>query len=328
MAAMGKRLALVLVGLGSALGAQDPPEVVRTYCRDEDPRNRCPGAECACRDDAFEVTFDGDTDSVLEVEPFRAGEPIATTVVFDTRTEGVQGWAYKVRHDAAFLTLDRVTVDGTDIPPISPPPEIALVSMHDVEDCTEDPDPACPRPVEGGGYVSAVVLSLVTVPELPVGRNRVAVAEYTLDADPGEQGTLIQVTDRLKKRYAPPHPVTFTVAGRTRFPRRLVDGWVKRAGPAADVPFHRGDADGDGTVAVSDAVRVLLHLHAGGPAPGCLEAADFDDGGAIDTTDAVAVLEWLFRGGSGPSPPGPPRLPCNFDPLGSPALGCETYAGC
>jgi hypothetical protein len=329
MGDMGRRLALALVGLGASLGAQDPPEVDRTWCRDEDPRNRCPGEMCACRDDAFEVTFDGDTDSVLEVDPFRAGERISTAVVFDTRTEGVQGWAYGVRHDSAFLALSMVTAEGTDIPPIRPPPELALVSMIQIEDCTEDPDPRCPLPVEGGGYVSAVVLSLVTAPELPVGRNRIAIAEYTLDADPGPQGTLIQITDRLKKRLSPPSfSVTFTAAGWARFPRRLVDGWVKTAGAAPGVPFHRGDADGDGAIAVSDALRILLHLHAGGEPPGCLEAADFDDGGAVDLTDAVAVLEWLFRGGSDPRLPGPPRLPCNFDPPGSPSLGCEAYPGC
>ena len=132
----------------------------------------------------------------------------------------------------------------------------------------------------------------------------------------------------MRKKNSPPTAINVTVDSRSRSPRRLVDGWVKRAGPPPDAPFHRGDAGGDGSVGVTDAVRILLFLHAGGEPPACLEAADFDDGGAIDLTDAVALLDWLFRGGSGPPPPGPPRLPCGFDPPGSPALGCESYPGC
>jgi hypothetical protein len=311
---------LLAAGVGAA---QEPPEVGRTWCRDQDPRNKCPGPDCVCTDDTLEVTFDGGSDSVLEIADFRPGEKVTTSLVMEARSEGIQGWSYGVRHDQGLLTL----LSATNFIE-SPECFICVFDPRSVEDCTEDPNPRCPDPRPGGGYVFAVVLSLTSDVRLPPGRHTVALAEYTLDADPGEQGTLIQVTDRLKVKNSPPASIIITVDGRNRAPRRLVDGWVKRPGLAPGVPFHRGDADGDGAAGVSDAIRVLLFLHAGGPAPGCLEAADFDDGASIDTTDAVAVLEWLFRGGSGPPPPGPPRLPCNFDPPGSPALGCASYPGC
>jgi hypothetical protein len=95
--------------------------------------------------------------------------------------------------------------------------------------------------------------------------------------------------------------------------------------------FRRGDADGDGTLSIADAVFTLRALFQGGPAPDCAEAADADNDGAVGLADPVSVLEFLFRGGPPPAAPGPPPGPCGLDadPPGSPAdLGCALYASC
>jgi hypothetical protein len=95
--------------------------------------------------------------------------------------------------------------------------------------------------------------------------------------------------------------------------------------------FRRGDADGDGTLSIADAVFTLRALFQGGPAPGCAEAADADNDGAVGLADPVSVLEFLFRGGPPPAAPGPPPGPCGLDTdaPGSPAhLGCAAYEGC
>jgi hypothetical protein len=95
--------------------------------------------------------------------------------------------------------------------------------------------------------------------------------------------------------------------------------------------FHRGDADGDGRLGVTDAIRVLDFLFRGGAAPGCRESADLDNDGAIRVNDPVFALNHVFLGGPPPPPPGPPGAACGADPdpPGAPAdLGCEAYPPC
>jgi hypothetical protein len=83
--------------------------------------------------------------------------------------------------------------------------------------------------------------------------------------------------------------------------------------------FLRGDANGDGGIDVSDAIRVLLYLFAGAdPEPGCLSACDADDDGAVLLVDAIFELNFLFRGGADPDPPFPE---CGAD-LSGDALTC------
>ena len=93
-------------------------------------------------------------------------------------------------------------------------------------------------------------------------------------------------------------------------------------------PFHRGDANGDGGLNITDGVFVLNYLFLGSEAPGCIETADTDDDGAVNITDAVGILNFLFLGGAEPASPGPPGSPCGLDPAGSTDLTCERYAGC
>src|SRR5262249_49573000 len=95
--------------------------------------------------------------------------------------------------------------------------------------------------------------------------------------------------------------------------------------------FHRGDADGNGALDLTDPVFLLAHLFAGGPAPGCLEAADADNGGSLDVTDAIDLLLYLFLARPPPAAPGPPPAACGADPdaPGSPGdIGCAAYGGC
>ncbi|MGQ9589956.1 MAG: FG-GAP-like repeat-containing protein [Planctomycetota bacterium] len=85
--------------------------------------------------------------------------------------------------------------------------------------------------------------------------------------------------------------------------------------------FRRGDADGDGRVNLTDAVRALLWLFAGAGAPACLDAADSNHDGTVNLTDAVAVLGYLFLGGAPPPAPGPEAC----GPGSEPRLGCASY---
>jgi len=95
--------------------------------------------------------------------------------------------------------------------------------------------------------------------------------------------------------------------------------------------FHRGDANGDGQLDISDGLCTLVYLFSDGAVPPCLEAADANNDGAVDCSDSVFTLGYLYLGTRLPPEPGPAPRPCGVDPdpLGSAAdLGCQQYAGC
>jgi hypothetical protein len=95
--------------------------------------------------------------------------------------------------------------------------------------------------------------------------------------------------------------------------------------------FHRGDADGGGSIDATDPIHIFSFMFREGVRPGCLESADANNDAVVDVSDGVFLLWYLFAGGRSPPSPGPPELPCgrDTDPRGGPGdLGCDTYAGC
>lgn len=70
-------------------------------------------------------------------------------------------------------------------------------------------------------------------------------------------------------------------------------------------PFLRGDVSGNGSIDITDVIRILNHLFAGSPNPVCEDAADIDDDGRIVISDAIQLLGHLFNSGVAPSPPHP-----------------------
>ncbi|MEM7231598.1 MAG: hypothetical protein AAF517_05470 [Planctomycetota bacterium] len=89
--------------------------------------------------------------------------------------------------------------------------------------------------------------------------------------------------------------------------------------------FHRGDADDDGQLNLTDGIVIFNFLFLGGSAPPCLEAANANSDDAVDLSDGIFLLNFLFLGGPQPGPPGPPSEPCSFEPM---ALTCEDYQSC
>lgn len=98
---------------------------------------------------------------------------------------------------------------------------------------------------------------------------------------------------------------------------------------AVPASFHRGDADDNGSVNLTDGVFILNHLFLGGPIPPCMEAANANDDEVLNLTDGVYILNYLFLGGPPPAVPGPAEMPCGRDPPGSDSnLGCDEYTNC
>ncbi len=87
--------------------------------------------------------------------------------------------------------------------------------------------------------------------------------------------------------------------------------------------FRRGDADGDGHVAVNDPIALLDSLFLGAGPVACGDGADADDSGVLDLADAIYNLNHQFLGG--PAPPAPGPTDCGADETldaGGNDLGC------
>jgi hypothetical protein len=89
-----------------------------------------------------------------------------------------------------------------------------------------------------------------------------------------------------------------------------------------DGGFRRGDADVNGAVNITDAVRILNVLFLGIGTITCDDAADSDDNGAVNITDAVRILNVLFLGIGTIGPPGADA--CGPDPTDD-AISCADY---
>jgi hypothetical protein len=64
-----------------------------------------------------------------------------------------------------------------------------------------------------------------------------------------------------------------------------------------------GDANGDGTVNVGDAVHLINYVFKGGPAPIPLEAGDANCDFEVNVGDAVYLINYVFKGGPAPCCP-------------------------
>jgi hypothetical protein len=64
-----------------------------------------------------------------------------------------------------------------------------------------------------------------------------------------------------------------------------------------------GDADGDGSVNVSDAVSIINYVFMGGGAPDPMEAGDVTCDGSVNVSDAVFIINYVFIGGNDPCDP-------------------------
>ena len=246
---------LVYLGLFAAslwasggLNAQgDPDEKVRVICNKTDAKNKCtppPGTDCACVVDTLEIVFDGKTDSILEAKEAAVGTKLTVTVMTETKSAEIQGWSYGVASDDTILMVLSATTEGTDAKK-NFKGGFDATSNQKIESCTVPTDPKCAATKAGGGFISAVVLSLTEKAELPIQRNSLAIAEYNVLKAPPAGGTLIQISDRLKRQGSPPVAINFTIAGKSRLPTNVIDGWIKGEGGPIEICNNTKDDDGD-----------------------------------------------------------------------------------
>jgi hypothetical protein len=72
-----------------------------------------------------------------------------------------------------------------------------------------------------------------------------------------------------------------------------------------DVVFLRGDANSDGQVDLTDAVRILEYLFLKYEFDSCQDPLDADDSGVLNISDPICLLCYLFLGGKPPAVPYP-----------------------
>jgi hypothetical protein len=94
--------------------------------------------------------------------------------------------------------------------------------------------------------------------------------------------------------------------------------------PLPEAFFIRGDAAGDGTLDVLDALQVLRFVFEREATLPCLKAADANDDGQLNIVDAIAVISQLFGRGDALADPFPD---CGSDPTED-ALSCRSAPPC
>lgn len=288
-------------------------ESVQILCNPEAPEGQCAGSRCGCTLDTLEVTFDGLSQSVLEMIPFEVGATIETTAILDAKSSSIQGWSYAVEHDEEILALEGVSIDGTAAEPARDG-GFVVADMSDVERCPHR-DRTCESALPGGGYITAVILSFTREMVLPLGRNAVCRARYSTRRDPGPPGTRIRIVhEKLRKRRSPPVAVNITTGGESRLPSRLVDGWIgSTPDPLFEDCSNKVDDDGDGLADCSDP-ECDQALACVPPEEICVGGLDEDLDGLIDCDDPACASVFPCK------PPVEERPPVEETP---PAEDCD-----
>ena len=261
-----------------------------------------------------------------------------------------------VRYDARALLVSRTAEEGVQAWSVS----VGVQGASIVEASTagtagasrDDAPPGFRAPADGGfewtevtlgdgneGAVSAVVLSTEDLVTLPASGSQ-PILSITVEAAPPSPGgggePCIDV--RLffaDGRQGSGEPVLNEVTYRDeRFVPDVGGASTRVCGGGGEPRFVRGDADGSGSIDITDAIVVLQYLFLGARRPDCLDAADADDSGGVnpDITDAIVVLNWLFTGGRRPAAPAPSTArygpeDCGADPTED-GIECRSFPPC
>ncbi len=214
------------------------------------------------------------------------------------------------------------TPDPSDIPRIvavSPGPGVSADSIQ-----TFSAEIETPALGPGNG-----VIRLVLKPGQRVGPGEgIEVLAFEVEARPGADPAA-----RLRLRFVaelgtpPAQTMVAVLRGATivLVPPARNSGAVVFDASAPCASFRRGDANASSAVDIADAIFMLGHLFAKGPAPSCTDAGDANDDGRLDIADAVAILSHLFAH-TGPLPA--PFAECGADPLPEDGLGCSSFTPC
>lgn len=146
------------------------------------------------------------------------------------------------------------------------------------------------------GYVQGIVITEPTVDIAPPGLPEVT---------PGEP---VIISPKPSSSPAPspsPTPIVSSTPVISPTPKTAPTPVTILAPVPSKIPtFLRGDANGDGSVDVTDPQAISSYINSAKPLL-CKDAADVNDDGFINMADVALLQSWLFLGGSAPKPPYP-----------------------
>lgn len=222
--------------------------------------------------------------------------------VLATHTQAMEGFTVAISYDSTLISNLNVTLTGSLTAPLFP--ELFIVGDF---------------PVGPNSTLIHTILMEVAEPfdglAIHAGANqRISNIEYTVSPT-APVGTVIPFT-LMDGLQTPPMNNVFAQDGTSTNP--FLQGGSVTVVAAPQNLFLRGDASGDNSVDIGDAVAVLSALFSSIPLGGCPDAADANDSGQINIADPVAILNFLFGGGQQlmyPSPfcgldPTPDNLDC------------------
>ncbi|MBA4683882.1 MAG: hypothetical protein H2076_02630 [Planctomycetes bacterium] len=231
----------------------------------------------------YDVDYDGNSGEVS----FTASPSITENPDNPGFPSSTQGFSMGLQHDDSLLTIDSVDWNS---------------------DLGFDPDFAGVNLLANGwtigvvySFTGANTLAFETeTAVLSAGYSSVASALAGL-LDPTD--TALTWTDSLGS----PPVANVVVVGGGSIEAELTNGSVSLFPQYAppDVPFIRGNCNGDDTVDIADGIWILNDLFQGGPTGTCLVACDANDDSLMDAADAIFVISYRLLSGPAPSAPWP-----------------------
>ncbi len=214
--------------------------------------------------------------------PVLSGQKEVWVPVLGFHREDVQGFQVAGRFDPRALSLRELTTRWTFTEEIGPELFAPSISNEDgyftLGVAFDYQDPFDGRRMPAGADQRLVFLIFDVLPGAALGETRIALGE---GIGPSGLGCL------------------YTVDGFTRLPV-VTAGVVQvlsREGPPIPRLFLRGDVDRDEIVGLTDGIKILGFLFVGESLVSCADASDADDTGSVDLSDAIFLLVHLFLGG-------------------------------
>jgi len=127
--------------------------------------------------------------------------------------------------------------------------------------------------------------------------------EYTLyySTDSTFATGKVTVSDLMTTSYAMPAPLDF---GNTYYWKvRANDAFTGQTYSLRTCSFRtipQGDANGDGSINIGDAIFVINYIFNNGPAPSPVDAGDANCDGNPNVGDAILIVNYVFKGGIEP----------------------------
>jgi|GEM_PF-3613925 len=174
-----------------------------------------------------------------------------------------------------------------------------------------------PTALAGFGYLRDTVSASIHLFDLS-GQNTITIDSFVVSDVSGPGGSMISASALtiIRPEQVPPDSsaalivsfyadTTLTAGVYTGTARLVTDAGIKNFGVVFQLSsgYMCGDANGDQSINIGDAVYLVNYVFRGGPAPNPYEAGNPNCDQAVNIGDAVYLVNYIFRGGPAPCCP-------------------------